>query len=192
MKNIKLNDKSVLWFLSIVSALLLINTYLKQFSENKMNDYRNNLEILQSKENCELSRVLYYTINSNQNETMSLLLLMDKNITLDSNLIPKTDSVDNIEIKEINKRQDKLQQKLKTNQIPLSNYYKEKLKISSGLYSEHFNNYNKLNADYLNELKNPTSWLLWNKVCNFLEMLLILLNVLGQLFLIIKKFGKIK
>jgi len=44
----KLSDKKAMWGLSIISVLLLMNTFLKQYSESKIADYKSEITTLQN------------------------------------------------------------------------------------------------------------------------------------------------
>lgn len=84
-----------------------------------------------------------------------------------------------------------LRSKLLANEITLQEYYMSKLKINSDQYSEHFNNYNHLQTDYLDKIKSSPAYFLWNKRFNFTELLLILLNVVYQFYFLLTRQKKI-
>ena len=123
------SDKKVAWGLSILSVFLLVNTFLKQYSESKISEYQNELIMLQNDLNAELERVQYYMVNANQDESLSLLLLINKDLEISSNISPITDTTGNKQIDSIDKRKAELRQQLIEHQITPSYYYGQKLAV---------------------------------------------------------------
>lgn len=165
---------------------------MQQYSKNKINEYNNEVAILQNNLNAELGRVLYYTMEANQDESMALFLKINKNVEFNSNISPNVKPTENAKINSIDKRKDELKRKLKRNQISPSHYYGSRLKLDADLYKEHYNNFNKLNGDLLEKIRNKSPWSIWNSVFTFTELLFILLNVLGQVYLIITVYKENK
>ncbi len=188
----KLLDKKIIWGLSIVAVLLLISTFLTQYSESKIGEYKNEVAILQNNLNAELGRVLYYMTTANQHQNLSLLVTINKNIELTSNISINANPTNNRAIDLIEQKKNDLKRQLKEKQITLSSYYNERLKIDCSLYEEHFNIYNKLNGDLNNKLQQGSIWSFWNSFFIIIEFVCILINVLGQSYLIITIYKKNK
>jgi len=100
----KLSDKKAMWGLSIISVLLLMNTFLKQYSESKIADYKSEITTLQNNLYAELGRVMYYTLKANQDESLSLLLTINKSIEVDSIISPIANPTNDIIIDSIEKK----------------------------------------------------------------------------------------
>jgi hypothetical protein len=188
----KLSDKKIIWGLSIVAVLLLIGTFFRQYSESKIGEYKNEVAILQNNLNAELGRLLYYMITANQHENLSLLVTINKNIDVNSIISPNVNPTSNREIDLVEQKKNDLKRQLKEKQITPASYYNERLKIDCSLYEEHFNIYNKLNGDLNNKLKHGSIWSFWNSFFILVEFVCILINVLGQSYLIITIYKKNK
>jgi len=188
----KLSDKKAMWGLSIISVLLLMNTFLKQYSESKIADYKSEITTLQNNLNAELGRVMYYTLKANQDESLSLLLTINKSIEVDSIISPIANPTNDIIIDSIEQRKSELKRQLKEKEITASDYYNERLKIDCSSFEEHFNNYNKLNGNLLSKIKNGTIWSPWNRFFTVVEFMLILINVVGHSYILVTNYNKNK
>jgi len=81
---------------------------------------------------------------------------------------------------------------LNQKQITAATYYNERLKIDAGAFEGHLNLYNKLNGDLNTKLKQGSGWSPWNRIAIIAEVIFILINVLGQAYLIIDVYRKNK
>ena len=108
----KPSDKKIIWGLSIVAVLLLISTFLRQYSESKIGEYKNEVAILQNNLNAELGRLLYYMITANKHENLSLLVTINKNIDVNSIISPNVNPTNNREIDLVEQKKNDLKRQL--------------------------------------------------------------------------------
>jgi len=111
-RKMKPSDKKIIWGLSIVAVLLLISTFLRQYSESKIGEYKNEVAILQNNLNAELGRLLYYMITANKHENLSLLVTLNKNIDVNSIISPNVDPTNNREIDLVEQKKNDLKRQL--------------------------------------------------------------------------------
>lgn len=180
MGKITNNNKMAIWALSIISLLLLINTFLKQYSEKKINEYQNNIFSHQLTLNHQGEKVAHYLARVNQDE----LVLFTLSLNSDIKFVSKTSRF--IPSNTIEQKFSELRGQLSEGKISPLCFYERKLTLESQLYKEAFDNFNKMNDWLLFELTHKPSWIFWNNVFTLSELTLILISIILQVLLLLR------